>query len=135
MFGRHTAHVALLDLDGNILAVNEAWNQFGQANGLRPGYVFERSNYVAVTQAAAEQSVDHDQSARQALTGLVGVLSDAVGQFSMVYPCHSPTERRWYRLWVESQQPKVPAVVVAHTFLSDMPPPGTANGRPPTLPA
>jgi hypothetical protein len=32
----------------------------------------------------------------------------------MIYTCHSPTELRWFRMWVEPQAPAADVVIVAH---------------------
>lgn len=49
-----------------------------------------------MTERAAE---DGDEDARRAAEGLRDVLAGWRESFSMEYPCHSPSERRWFLLW------------------------------------
>jgi two-component system CheB/CheR fusion protein len=87
-------HVAVLDPDGTIRMVNAAWRRFALINGdgaMRasgPG-----SNYL--TACNAEMAADGD-SAGAALRGLRAVLDGTLPTFSIEYPCHSPTEQRWF---------------------------------------
>jgi len=114
VFSEHPANIALLDLDANLLAVNGAWSRFAEDNGLRRGYEFAGANYLAATEPGAMAG---DEYARQAYVGLLGVMRAGLPKFTMVYPCHSPTEQRWFRMWVQPQTPEAAAIVVAHSFL------------------
>ncbi len=115
LFGNFPSHSALLDLEGQIIAVNRSWNDFGRKNGLANGYSFEGQNYLAVCENAASQC----RYAVEAMIGLLDVMKAGRPTFSMVYPCHSPSEKQWYRLWIELQLPHSPSVIVAHTRLKD----------------
>ena len=84
---------ALLDTDGTIVWVNEAWRAFGRANGLAHPDDGVGLNYLAVADAT-----DSDDDARRASAGIRAVLDGDQSTFSMEYPCHSPDERRWFRL-------------------------------------
>ncbi|MCF8167024.1 MAG: PAS domain-containing protein [Rhodoferax sp.] len=87
-------HVAVLDSDGTIAMVNNAWKRFAMANGdpdLRatgPG-----CNYLTACQSDFPED---GHSASAALRGLRGVLEGSLPGFSIEYPCHSPTEERWF---------------------------------------
>jgi hypothetical protein len=86
-------HVAIVERSGTILAVNKAWKRFAKDNGADPGKVSEGANYLGVCDGAAgEQSED----ARSFAKGLRSVLAGTEERFSMEYPCHSPSERRWF---------------------------------------
>ncbi|MFT3787048.1 MAG: hypothetical protein QM770_12925 [Tepidisphaeraceae bacterium] len=111
LFDQHPAHVCMIDLDGRIVAVNKSWLRFGAENDLSPDYSFEGQSYLDACATAAEQGDTH---AAQALTGLLDVLATGRSKFTMVYPCHAPFERRWFKLWVEPQMPATPVVIVAH---------------------
>lgn len=114
LFAAHRAHMALLDLEGLILSVNNAWLRFGELNGLDPRYRFEECDYLAVCHSALLRKSPY---AEEAMVGLARVLKAGDRAFSMLYPCHSPTEPRWFRMWVQSQQPEVAGVVVAHSYI------------------
>ena len=111
LFDPSPAQVALLDLNGVIVETNLAWKQFGRENGLATNYDCIGMNYLQACESAANND---EIGARQAYIGLLEVLRTQRPKFTMVYPCHSPTERRWYRMWVEPQLPQVPGIIVAH---------------------
>jgi PAS domain S-box-containing protein len=89
------AHVALLDVHGVILSVNEAWRRFGAANVIqRPGYAVGL-NYLEICDGAQG---DGASQARQIAEGIRSVLAGALKSFSIEYPCHSKTEQVWFLL-------------------------------------
>jgi hypothetical protein len=124
IFAAHPANIALLDLNATILAVNSSWSRFAQENGLRAGYEFTGANYLAACEPGATAGDDY---AQKAYVGLLGVLRAGIPKFTLVYPCHSPTEQRWYRMWVQPQNPEAPAIVVAHSFIGPTAPTADAS--------
>jgi diguanylate cyclase (GGDEF)-like protein/PAS domain S-box-containing protein len=91
------AHIALLDTFGVIVAVNEAWRRFAVANELHsPGHAIG-ANYLAVCDSARG---DDAREAHQAAAGIRSVLGGEAKNFSIEYPCHSPTEQRWFLMTV-----------------------------------
>lgn len=130
LFDPHPSHVALLRLDGTVLAVNTAWRRYGQVNGLAAEYEAVGQNYLAVCEAGVAANYP---GAREAYVGLLEVLQNARPKFTLMYSCHTPAQREWYRLWVEPQTPSVAAVIVAHQLVSVKPwatddPPGMGLG-------
>jgi two-component system CheB/CheR fusion protein len=86
-------HLAVLDVHGTILRVNDAWRRFAAIGGdpdLRHSGV--GSNYLSV----CGQASDADADARQAHQGLREVLSGRLASFSMQYPCHSQGRELWF---------------------------------------
>ncbi len=75
------AHVALLDRDGVILTVNEAWRRFASENALPDTAAGVGQNYLAVCERA------DTAEARQAAAGIRSVLRGAVPRFELEYPC------------------------------------------------
>src|SRR5918994_3711321 len=88
-----SAHIAILDESGEIIAVNEVWRAFTKANGTDPRKVSEGVNYLRVCESAA--GLFSDVAATFA-EGIRAVLSGRWESFELEYPCHSPTERRWF---------------------------------------
>lgn len=86
---------ALIDTAGRIVAVNAHWQRFARDNGFAGGEYGLGSNYVDVCRTAEG---DFSAEGRVVAGGLGDLLSGRVNEFSLVYPCHSPTERRWFRL-------------------------------------
>lgn len=84
------ANVAILDAGGEILAVNAAWKAFSRENG---GGNDVGGNYLRVCDGT--QGEDRDDAARIA-AGIREVLRREQPQFELEYPCHSPTEWRYF---------------------------------------
>ena len=118
LFDPHPAHVALLELSGTVLAVNAAWTQYAAAHGLPAAYDFVGRNYLEACEAGV--AVEYP-GAREAYVGLLDVLRNGRPKFTVVYACHTPARREWYRMWVEPQTPAVPVVIVAHQLISTEP--------------
>ncbi len=118
LFDPHLSHVALLHLDGTVLAVNAAWRRYAADNGVAAGYEFVGTNYLAVCEAGVAAGYP---GAAEAYLGLLGVVRNGRAKFTMLYACQSPGRREWYRMWVEPQSPSVPAVIVAHQLVKSEP--------------
>ena len=87
------AHIALLDAQGLILSVNEAWRRFACADAIQgPGHRIGL-NYLDICDGARG---DGASEAHQVAEGIRSVLAGRVKRFSIEYPCHSPTEQRWF---------------------------------------
>jgi two-component system, NtrC family, sensor kinase len=105
-------HTAIVDRSGAIVAVNKAWKRFAKDNGADLSKVSEGANYLHVCEWATGEYSQYAQSFGE---GLRSVLSDREERFAMEYPCHSPTERRWFvgrvRRFAEGDSPMA---LVAH---------------------
>lgn len=110
------ANIALLDTQGRILSVNEAWRQFGRANALQaPGHEIG-VNYLEVCDSAHGEDASE---AQQAAKGIRSVLSGEGKRFSMEYPCHSPMEQRWFLMTVTPLADDTPkGAVVMHVDIT-----------------
>ena len=119
VFDSLTAHIAVLDGAGTILAVNPAWIRFALENG---GQDCASSavgwNYLQTCRCGEDARPDGRDGADQALSGIQGVLSGALGQFALEYPCHSPTEERWFLLYV-SPLSAMSGATVAHINITE----------------
>ncbi len=89
------AHIALLDAQGTIVLVNEAWRNFARAN-LFAGFNYGiGTNYIELCEAAhGDKSCEAEAVAR----GIRAVIAREVPEFSIEYPCHSPDRKRWFRM-------------------------------------
>lgn len=90
-------HIALLDTQGTIVSVNEAWRGFSEANALRQPNYGVGLNYLAVCDAALGNGATEG---RHAAAGIRAVLGGKRQQFSIEYACHSPQSKRWFLLTV-----------------------------------
>jgi len=89
-------HIALLDSEGELLLVNEAWLRFASENGMSRRKA-ATGNYLEVCRRAAEFG---DETAHRTVKGIESVLKGKVRSFELDYPCDSLTEKRWFRLSV-----------------------------------
>ena len=108
--------IAVVEENGNIIAVNNAWNDFALKNGVtsldRAGI---GSNYIAVSELAAEAG---DGIAEKALKGFEQVSKKEIPFFEMEYPCHSLQEQRWFLLRIVNFADDSPKVVMMHIDIS-----------------
>nr|WP_326531443.1 PAS domain S-box protein [Rhodoferax sp.] len=115
-----TAEIAVLDGNGLIRAVNKAWTQFAVANqpgtGDDPARTGVGSDYLAVCRSASGSETADGGHAR---TGIQAVMQGRLPEYSMEYPCHSPTQQRWFHLNVTPLASGDQGVVVAHTNITD----------------
>ena len=91
------ATISLAASDGTIVSVNAAWRRFAAENGLADPNALVGQNYLAVCDAAVA-SGDSAEAAEAVGAGLRAVLAGRRAMFAFDYPCHSPTEQRWFRL-------------------------------------
>ena len=106
-----TAHLAVLDGDGVITLVNAAWRRFAEQNGggldCLPG-----ANYLQVCRQVL--SGQDGVEAAAALHGIQQVLDRVQSAFTLVYPCDSSTQARWFEMRVLPLHGPDPGLVVAH---------------------
>jgi diguanylate cyclase (GGDEF)-like protein len=106
-----TAHVAILDGEGTILAVNLAWRQFATHNDLPDPDACIGVNYLAVCRKATAS----EPHAAAIVAGIHMVLEGRRKEFFTSYPCHSPKKQRWFMFRVRRFEGPGPArLVVAH---------------------
>ncbi|MDD5388602.1 MAG: ATP-binding protein [Gallionellaceae bacterium] len=104
------AHIAVLDRQGVIVAVNRAWTRFAEENnGCSTAYGVGVS-YLDSVRAGAERG---DGGAAHALVGLTAVLSGEKPRFELEYPCHGKDQERWFMMQI-SPLPDAGGCVVAH---------------------
>jgi len=88
-----SAHIAILDERGVIVAVNAAWDHFGKQNGASSEYNGPGANYLFACDNAKGPC---SAGARQVGQGIRAVASGKSTEVTYEYPCHSPQERRWF---------------------------------------
>jgi PAS domain S-box-containing protein len=105
------AHIALIDREGVIISVNDGWRSFAENDGLQTSGCGPGQNYLEICDRVRGS---HAQEAFRAAAGIRAVLSATIKEFSLEYPCHAPTEQRWFQLMVTAldQDPPSGAVVM-----------------------
>jgi two-component system, sensor histidine kinase and response regulator len=107
------SNVAILDAKGLVVQVNRAWCRFASDNGMRSLDFGIGLNYLAVCEGAFGRFSDEAMAAAR---GIRDVLSGQVDEFVLEYPCHAPTEQRWFRL-VSTPLPQ--GSLVTHLNITD----------------
>lgn len=88
-----SAQICVLDEAGKIIAVNDLWKSFGQANGASLEKVCEGVDYLQVCEATQGE----DRAVALALAdGIRAVAQNRSDYFEFEYACHSSEEQRWF---------------------------------------
>ena len=85
--------IAVIDREGTIIAVNRAWTMFGIENGLSAESAVPHENYFKVLNDSATRG---DTLASDAAQGMLDVVNGGRSFYEIEYPCHSPSEQRWF---------------------------------------
>jgi PAS domain S-box-containing protein len=116
-----SSEIAVLNLQGVIIAVNEPWRRFAlensSANAAQSSIAGVGANYLAACQTRA--GVARSDVGHKAAEGIQGVLDGRLASFSMEYPCHSPTQKHWFHMNVTPLGPDQQGAVVTHTNITD----------------
>ncbi|MGD9078424.1 MAG: LuxR C-terminal-related transcriptional regulator [Desulfobacterales bacterium] len=97
IFDALSAHIAILDKDGAILKTNQAWQKFADANRMQDAVDAGPINYLSVCDLAKGES---SEEAKIVAQGIRSVMDGEINEFLLDYPCHSPSEKRWFYMRV-----------------------------------
>ncbi|MEI6827483.1 MAG: ATP-binding protein [Desulfuromonadales bacterium] len=87
------AHICVIDRQGEIILTNRSWDGFAVENGAAPGSCGVGTNYLAVCiKSCGEDDTDYVHF----FDAIAAVISGTKSGHRMEYPCHSPTEQRWF---------------------------------------
>jgi len=107
-----SAHIAILNQQGLIVAVNSAWNRFARENNCLANNFGINADYLALCESAIGNGADEAPAVAQ---GIRSVMAGRCDEFLLEYPCHSPDEERWFAVRVTRFSGEGPMfVVVAH---------------------
>ncbi|MDD5114791.1 MAG: PAS domain S-box protein, partial [Methylobacter sp.] len=113
-----TSHIAVLDAQGVIIAINNAWQQFAKENSsLEFSLDMLGVNYLESCKNATNNF--YEDEANAAYTGIMEVLSGERGIFHLEYPCHSPNKERWFHMTVSPLKGSQCGVVVNHLNITE----------------
>jgi PAS domain S-box-containing protein len=112
IFNSLSAEIVVVDAQGEIVSVNDAWREFADRNH---AVEIVRSpiglNYLDVCEKAA---LSGDESAKKALDGIRQVLSGAKNYFTMEYTCHSTDELHWFVMRVLPLKDQSGRIIITH---------------------
>ncbi len=110
-----SSNIAILDEDSTILLVNQAWRDFGRENGYHDEKFGIGQNYLTLCDAIMGIGADE---AHQVAEGIRKVLADEVKEVFVDYPCHNPTEQRWFRVKIARFVSYQKYIILIHTNIS-----------------
>ena len=84
-------NVAILDTSGTIVDVNDTWKEFARQNGLRLPNFGIGSNYLQFCVSDGPYPSLSAANLKELLAGQKKLLT-------LIYPCDSPTNKRWFSL-------------------------------------
>jgi len=112
-----TAHIAVINEQGDITAINEAWVRFARENGAdESARLGLGANFFDICRQAAQSG---DQESLQVLENVLAVLDGRQSGFIQEIPCHSPTEQRWYSMRVTPLSEGMRGAVISYTDISE----------------
>lgn len=112
-----TSHIAILNEDGTILEVNAAWNRFGLENDFRGAYRGVGDNYLHLCDSSFGR---FSKEASIVANGIRAVMTGQRDEFHWEYPCHSPSQQRWFVVHVTRFDGDAPLrIVVAHENITE----------------
>ena len=114
--------IAVLDAQGRIVEVNQSWTDFSVNNSAHPPQSARHTevgtNYLEICRAPEPDNAQDLDEASQAHAGILSVLQGKQALFTLEYPCHSPTEQRWFFMAV-APLPEAGGAVVVHTNITE----------------
>jgi PAS domain S-box-containing protein len=112
------SNIAVIDVTGTLVAVNESWNTFGIENGASTlAGTGIGSNYFGVCSKAEK---DGEAYAEIACSGIKSVMNDKKDIFYLEYPCDSPEGKRWFGMRAMKFEGNQSLVVVSHQDISEL---------------
>jgi diguanylate cyclase (GGDEF)-like protein/PAS domain S-box-containing protein len=112
-----TAHIALLDRDGTVMSINQAWDRFARENGILFPYTTDVGvNYLEQCRRASGEFAD---DAWAVLVGIQSVLDGSLTQFTHEYVRQLADHERWFQVCVTPLPPPEGGAVVSHVDITD----------------
>ncbi|MDP1647744.1 MAG: PAS domain-containing protein [Rubrivivax sp.] len=110
-------HIALLDAQGVIVSVNDAWRRFADTNGFREADHGVGQRHAEVCGRACGAG---DEEAAQLADGVRAVLAGERSAFSIEYPCPSAAGQRWFLMTVNALETgRLSGAVVWHVDITE----------------
>jgi len=93
VFDALSAHIAILDHNGVILATNRAWHNHSVLGGVSPDYDYRGTNYLSTCDITRGPESDE---ACMVSSGIRAVIDKELDEFLHDYPCHRPDGQHWF---------------------------------------
>jgi PAS domain S-box-containing protein len=111
------AEVVVLDRRGFIIAVNKAWQRFGENNAGSPALCEGVGlDYFSACRNLTDDGADRADAIAD---GITAVINGSRPHFVEEYPCHSPDRQRWFALTAAPVHTEPAAAVVVHFDITE----------------
>ena len=111
VFSSLYGNVAVIDPEGTIVTVNEAWTSFAREHNGDPAATGVGVNYLQTCRRAHAAG---DRLAGEALAAVESVLEGSRDEVRLEYPCGSASRDRWFEMMVLPLKRPERGAVVAH---------------------
>ncbi|THB80397.1 MAG: PAS domain S-box protein [Desulfobacteraceae bacterium] len=88
-------HIAVMNDVSEIIYVNRAWRNFADENDLQTENYGLGHRYLTVVEQAVGAC---SEGAHEVAQRFAELLCGRIEEFSIEYPCHSPTQKRWFKV-------------------------------------
>ena len=110
-------HIAVIDSDGNIIAINQAWLHFAKRNGSSGDIEYWLGiNYLDICGSSIQSARYSDAALAHA--GISAVIAGQQPDFQMEYSCDSVEEARWFVMHVTPLRGTQSGAVISHEDIS-----------------
>lgn len=111
------AMLAVVDGNGDVLAVNDSWREFGDENGGRIDFTPKPTgvNYFRACNTEGPES----EFAKEAIGKIHAVQRRESRLEELEYPCDSPTEKRWFLMRATPLMGREGLALVAHINITE----------------
>ena len=109
------ASIAVINEEGVIISTNQTWDDFTNSNDGQLINCGIGINYLEV----CKNSMREENDAYNANKGILSVLTGKKFIFEMEYPCHSPTEKRWFSMRITPFKGKSGGAVITHYNITE----------------
>ena len=93
-------NIAILDDNADIIFVNDYWKLFADENGFTGSNYGIGSNYIEVARQKSESDTGEGILIAEAIEK---ISNNVLNDFSIIYACHSPQKKRWFKLIASRQ--------------------------------
>ncbi len=110
-------HIAIVDADGIIQWVNDAWKSFASRNGASKSIAEGQGiHYLEVCGAYGRY---REKDLKLVTAGIANVLSGAMSMFKTDYPCATLSNSLWFEMTVLPLSSDAPGVMISHFDITE----------------
>lgn len=111
------ARIVVVDETGMVVTANSPWCAFAEENGFEGENSTIGMNYITVSESATGEE---REDGLLVANGLREVLNGNRQEFRHRYPCHSPTEKHWFKVIITpTMLAGTPGAVVMHLDITE----------------